>query len=226
MKELEKKLGYTFQRPELLELALTHPSRAQEDGTPQKNYERLEFLGDAVLSLILADKLYQLLPHEREGNLAQARAAFCNGDFLASLAQKLQLSKYLRMSKAEIGLRGYLRPSCQEDVLEAIIGAIFLDGGYPTAHRVILKWYGDLAILLNTTRAVDNPKGKLQEKVCQMKECPAIDYLIKEEKGPAHQKCFTIEVKIGGKFYGRGKGTSKKEAEKEAAREALRKLLL
>lgn len=217
---LEERIGYHFTDRDLLTRALTHPSWSQiypED----EHYQRLEFLGDSVLSLVLAEKLYALFPHKREGVLTRNRAALAKGAQLATLAKELTLDEHLRLSEAEFRNGGRMRESILEDTVESVIGAIYLDGGMAAARDVILSWYGDLKERLQDLLHLHNPKGQLQERIQPQLGNDAIRYVVLEESGPPHSRQFRVCVEISGKNAGEGSGTSKKEAEENAAREAL-----
>lgn len=222
---LQKSIGYQFRDTELLERSVTHPSFFQKKshsmGQKQHN-QRLEFLGDAILSGILAEQLLELMPSEREGVLSQARSALSRGTHLAELSRKLGLASYIRMSTSEEHQGGRNRDSILEDVLEAIIGAIYLDSDWETVRKVILFWYGDIkGHLANFIYQEQNPKGSLQELVQPIFGNNALTYTVTAESGPAHEKNFKVEVSIVGQKVGMGEGSSKKEAEEEAARVAL-----
>jgi len=219
---LEKQLGYTFRDPELLRQALTHPSCPREMPSTDDN-QRMEFLGDAVLGLVLAEALYHQYPEEREGYLAQARSVLVKGSSLAGLARKLSLPDHLRMSESEHNQNGHQRDAALEDALEAIIGAIYLDSDFSTVRRCVLDWYGDLGSGLLHRVASDNPKGRLQEWA-QGSAFAIPEYSIIRESGPGHAREFVAEVSVLNRVEGRGVGSSKKEAEEEAARDALAKL--
>ena len=222
---LQKSIGYQFRDEELLERSITHPSffqqRSRSIGQKQHN-QRLEFLGDAILSGILAEHLFKLMPSEREGMLSQARSALSRGTHLAELSRRLGLASCIRMSINEEQQGGRNRDSILEDALEAIIGAIYLDSDWETARQVILSWYGDIeGLLAEFIHQEQNPKGSLQELVQPMFGNNALAYTVIAESGPAHNKNFQVEVSILGKKVGSGEGSSKKEAEEEAARVAL-----
>ena len=182
-------------------------------------------MGDSVLSLILAEKLYELYPNEREGVLAKSRSALAKGAFLSELGRKLKLAKFLRMSRHEENIGGRQRASTLEDALEAVVGAIYLDSDYPTTRNVVLPWYGQIKKILENTLEHENPKGKLQESIQSESPKRNIEYKILETTGPAHKKVFTVEVLIDGESKGKGKGNSKKEAEECAARKAIETLM-
>ncbi|GHC00744.1 ribonuclease III [Cerasicoccus arenae] len=219
---LEQRIGHCFRNPSLLEQALTHSSRLQDNPDAADN-QRLEFLGDAVLGLVLAEALYSAFPDEREGYLARARSVLAKGEFLAQLARELELPSHILMSDAERAQEGHLRDAALEDSLEALIGAIYLDTDYPTTRDCLLGWFGDIPARLQRRLTQDNPKGRLQEW-SQANGMAQPDYTIVDEAGPGHAKEFHAEVAIAGVPQGAGMGTSKKEAEEAAARVAITKL--
>jgi len=220
LRELESRLGHEFRDLELLQRALTHPSYCQMVGGGDHN-QRLEFLGDAVLGLVLAEALYAHLPSKREGVLTRNRAALAKGAHLSTLARDLGLAPHLRLSEAEDRNDGRDRDSILEDALEAVIGAIYLDSDFPTAHRVVSGWLGDILARLEDLLGGHNPKGRLQELVQPIHGNGAITYSVLRSDGPDHAKEFTVQVEILGKPAGEGTGSSKKEAEERAAQEAL-----
>lgn len=221
LKNLEKKLGYAFKEQSLLERALTHPSFAREENKVGEDYERLEFLGDAVLSLILAENLYTLLPEAREGELALKRSALIKGHSLSHLAQKLELAKHIKLGKTEKSSGGKKKQSILENTLEAIVGAIYLDSNIETTKRIVLSWYGD--ILEKAQKLLDkhNPKGKLQELLQKKTGEFTIEYRLVEEGGPDHEKTYKVALYINSKYYSEGLDSSKKGAEEKAAQKGL-----
>jgi ribonuclease-3 len=204
-------------------LALTHPSYARDHSLAHAHYERLEFLGDSVLSLVLAETLYTTYPNEPEGRLAAARSALSRGQELSQLAERLGLAPHLLIGKGTHDPEGNIRPSILENALEALIGAIFLDGGYLHARTCVLQWYAPLPVNISELLDDLNPKGKLQEYYQSRDNAPEIAYHLLEESGPDHAKSYRIEVRIAETAAGEGTGSSKKEAEENAAREALKK---
>ncbi len=220
---LEAVLGYTFQDPTLLRLALTHPSYARDRKVSGEHYERLEFLGDSALSLVLAEALYKAYPNEPEGRLASARSALGRGQELSRLAEKLGLAPHLLIGRGTHDPEGKVRPSILENALEAVAGAIFLDGGFAAVRSCILGWHEPLPKDISELLGDINPKGKLQEHYQGQQDAPEITYHLLDQSGPDHAKCYHIEVRIGDSPAGEGKGSSKKEAEEHAAREALKK---
>jgi ribonuclease-3 len=221
---LQARLGYKFRRRELLDEALTHPSYAQQERHRVPHNQRLEFLGDAVLNLVLAERLFQDLPGEREGALARARSALGKGELLAALARKLGLPACLRLADGDIEAGGREWASSQEDAFEALIGAVFLDSDYPTARDTVLGWFGDLNELRTELLSGDNPKGRLQEWLAERGLGRALKYGLASTSGPDHAKVFRVELTVQDELLGEGEGRSKKEAEEVAARAALTRL--
>lgn len=220
LQNLQASLCYTFANAALLELALTHPSCAQENAQAASN-QRLEFLGDAVLGFILADTLYHSRPDDREGVLTQARSQLASGKQLAKISQRIGIAQALRMSAAERDQGGHLRAGALEDALEAVIGAIYLDGGLQAARASVLHCFGDIEQLLEHVRHRANAKGRLQEHL-QGQGLPTPDYQLIRSEGPDHQRTYHVEVWFGGKCHGSGEGPAIKAAEEQAAQQALR----
>ena len=218
--ELEKNIGYSFQNKDLLTQALTHPSFNEHDQSKPDN-QRMEFLGDSILSAILSEALYIAFPEEDEGSLSRKRAVFIRGSSLAKIANELKVDNFLLMSVAELNNSGNKRSSTLEDATEAIIGAIFLDGGIGEAKKCILNWFGDLPSKLVQEQHSYNPKGQLQEFFHEKSISDKIQYRISKEAGPPHKKHFEIDLIVGKKTLGSGVGSTKKEAEEEAAKQAL-----
>lgn len=221
MEKLETLLDYTFKDKEILRLALTHPSYSQSTKDPNKHYQRLEFLGDAILSFILADHLYMLFPLEREGPLAKYRSALAQGSFLAKLGRRLGLSEHIILSDAEAKTGGAEKDSILEDVLEAIIAAIYLDSDLETTRSTVISWYGDIKNCLDDELKTQNPKGQLQELIQKTKPEAQLKYTLVTTRGPDHSKEYTIELSLDNKVLATGSGPSKKEAEEAAAQELL-----
>jgi ribonuclease-3 len=217
---LEDRIAYTFADKELLQRSLTHPSFKTPKGKCPHN-QRLEFLGDAVLGMVLAEALFADLPDEREGVLTRYRSMLAKGQQLHVLAQELELGKFLRLGEAEAAQGGRERASILEDALEAVIGAIYLDGGLDAARASVRHLYGPLSSRVDAQLEIHNPKGKLQELYQPTLGNDSIEYRLIESTGPDHLKEFTVEVWIDGTCHGRGTGNSKKNAEEEAARAAL-----
>jgi ribonuclease III len=221
--DFEARIGYTFTDKSLLRMALTHPSWAQQHAGEENN-QRLEFLGDSVLSLILARELYDRMPHKREGVLTRSRAALAKRALLSTLAKELGIDTAIRLSEAEDRNGGRGRQSILEDALESVAGAVYIDSNFNTVRDVVLKWYGDVRERLSHLLDSHNPKGQLQELVQPTLGNEAIVYATVSEDGPPHLRTFRVRVDISGKSMGEGTGSSKKEAEENAAREALARI--
>ena len=222
LRDLEQALGYPFDGRDLLELALTHPSISQEI-RDKTNNQRLEFLGDAALQLTITRELFLRFPEVDEGPLSQARARMVNEEALAARAREIDLGAFLRMSAGESASGGRERPSALADAYEAVLGAVFLDGGFESVDRVILRAFeGDFAEV-SAPRGIRNSKGELQERI-QARGHPAPTYEIVTAHGPDHDREFTCRALHKGVEIGRGTGKSKKQAEGAAASEALRYL--
>lgn len=223
MEKLEEKLGYTFHDRRLLENALTHSSYANENKSKgETSNERLEFLGDSVLGMVVADHLYRTHPDMPEGELTRTRAALVCEDSLVEVAAQLELGQYLKLGRGEDAGGGRKRPSIQADAVEAVIAAVYLDGGIGSARKLITNF-----ILTNNEReqegAVRDFKTALQELV-QRESGRVLSYRLMGESGPDHAKVFSVEVDLNGQPIGAGEGRSKKEAEQNAAKAAMAKL--
>jgi ribonuclease-3 len=220
---LQSELGYEFKDISLLELALTHPSYAQESGRPGRHNQRLEFLGDAVLQLALTAKLYDQFPDHEEGPLTKARAQMVKQQTLFERGRTLDLGARLLLSRGEDRNQGRRRSSNLADAYEALLGAVFLDGGFEAASRVILAQFSDDMADVDSAPNLDNPKGELQEFL-QGRSQPSPEYRLIDASGPDHDKVFKCAVLHEGREIGSGTGKSKKIAESEAARAALETL--
>ncbi len=219
MEQLEKIIGYTFQNKALLQTALTHSSYANEKGVGTLYNERLEFLGDSVLGIITAEYLFKNHHDFPEGELTKVRAALVCEKALYKFASEISLGEYLYLGKGELHTGGRNRPSILADAFEALIAAIYLDGGMEQAKRFVLHFITaaqEDAIEINT-----DYKTKLQE-IIQKNPEERIEYAIVDETGPDHDKRFVVAVKLNSNVIGEGKGRSKKQAEQKAAKEALR----
>lgn len=215
---LEERLGVRFRDRSLLDLALRHGSFSHERGRdPAKSYERLEFLGDAVLNLVVGDYLYRRDPDLNEGGLAKQRARLVNEAALASIAVRLGLGRYLLLGKGEEKGGGRQRPSMLADAVEAVIGAVYIDSGYGVSHAMVTRWLGDVAD--DIQRASEDFKSRLQERLQRRRQMPR--YRIVQEEGPDHARTFLATVEVNGRPLGEGRGRSKKEAEQAAAAAAL-----
>jgi ribonuclease-3 len=220
---LQNRLGCQFHDEPLLRLALTHPSLAHENGEPIPHNQRLEFLGDAVLQLVLTEKLFALFPAFDEGQLSKSRAKLVNGEALAEFGRALELGQYLILSRGEDLSGGRDRSSTLADAFEAVLGAIFLDAGLAAARDFILREFGPAISGLDALPEIENPKGELQE-LLQSRSTTAPEYLIVSATGPDHDRVFECTVHHGGNELARGSGRSKKAAESDAALAALKKL--
>lgn len=215
--ELEKAIGYTFKNKNILLRALSHSSYVNENHSAGGSNERLEFLGDSVLGLITAENFFLNYTGLPEGELTKLRAATVCEKSLAGFAREIELGKYLLLGKGEIITGGRERPSIQADAFEALIAAIYLDGGMEAAKNFVLK-YIDEAIRKH--QSFKDYKTMLQE-VVQRNPGEIVEYVLVGETGPDHDKRFEVEVHLNSNVIGKGLGKSKKRAEQEAAREAL-----
>lgn len=222
MESIEVRLSYKFRNPLLLAEALTHPSLAYESQKAQFDNQRLEFLGDAVLQLVLTEHLYRKFPDSPEGRMTKLRAQLVSRNALAQFAMELQLGHYILLGKGEEASGGRKRASTLADALEALIGAIYLDSGYESARELVLRLFEQGIGVVSESDEEGNPKGTLQEVLQSMgNEAPR--YQITGESGPDHRKVFHSQVLWRGVVLAQGRGKSKKEAEVRAALEALRK---
>ena len=213
---IEKKLNYKFKDPKLLKTALTHSSYANE--TSVESNERMEFLGDAVLGFIVAGVLYDLFPEASEGKLSKMRSAIVSRMNFAHFAKELKIDKQILLGRGEENTGGRKRQSNLAGAFEAIIGAVFIDGGYRKVHKVVTKL---LKNCLNGDEEIFRDyKTRLQE-VAQRQFRKVPKYKVVLEEGPPHDKCFHVEVKLGRKCVGKGIGSNEKQAEQAAAKEGL-----
>ena len=225
--ELRAALGDPILDPELLRLALTHRSFAYENGGLPTN-ERLEFLGDSVLGVVVTDKLYRSHPNLSEGRLAKLRAAVVNARALAEVARTIGLGRHIFLGKGEESTGGRDKASILSDTVEAVIGAVFLsggsaeEGGFQNAAAVVHRLFDPMLLAAAELGAGLDWKTSLQE-LCASEDLGVPEYLI-EDDGPDHAKTFTARVRVGEGVYGHGVGRSKKEAEQQAAESAYRAL--
>lgn len=215
---LEKKLGHRFKRADLLDLALTHRSWANEQGIPE-HYERLEFLGDAILGMVTAEWLYQNHPELPEGELSKRKAQLVSRPALAHHAEMIELGPTLRIGVGEDRSGGRTKSSLLADSMEAVFGAVYLDGGLEAARNVILPMLQEAGEEPAQLLAAD-AKTHLQE-LTQALGWDLPEYRLTGATGPDHSKLFAVECWVGGELAGRGEGPSKKIAEQRAATEAL-----
>ena len=218
-KELHRLIGYEFKNKDLLTTALTHSSFANEAKGGIKYNERLEFLGDSVLGIVVSDYIYLHCPDLPEGKLTKLRASLVCEKSLYVYAKQIELGKHIRLSKGEKRSGGDDRPSILSDAFEALIAAIYLDGGIEPAEKFILRFVIP-DIKSSKPKKFKDYKTALQEIVQKNPE-EKLTYVLVKETGPDHDKHFVVEVHLNSNVIGKGGGRSKKEAEQQAAREAL-----
>lgn len=213
--ELCSKLNYEFRDSNLLRVALTHRSKGGD------NNERLEFLGDAVVNFVVADLLYQQFPRASEGDLSRFRASLVNREALAELAKQFDLGKYLLLGPGELRSGGHERPSILSCTMEAIIGAVYLDGGFDVVNERITEWYDSMLSSLSSVSTHKDPKTLLQEYL-QSRRMALPTYKVDGISGEAHQQVFTVSCHVDGMDESTlGKGTSRRRGEQEAAQAML-----
>jgi len=218
---LQDRLGYKFRDPALIVRALTHPSFRPDPAAAADHNQRLEFLGDAILQLVLTEALFQLYPDEREGDLSRRRATLAKGSVLAKLALELELDACLLVGVSESRTGGEQRASNLSDAFEAVFGAVYLDSDWVTVRRVLLGVYGDVRARLVGLVNQHNPKGQLQEIVQPLHGNKAVRYELLRTEGNDHERLYHVEVFFLNRALGQGSGSSKKLAEEAAARIAL-----
>ena len=219
----QERLGCRFHDENLLRLALTHPSRAHESNVAILHNQRLEFLGDSVLGLVLTRELYEKFPEADEGSLTKSRAKLVNSQSLAAHARTLDLGAQLILSRGEENTGGRDRSSTLADAFEALLGAIFLDRGFDAAREFILREFTADFSLLAGSSGIENPKGELQE-LLQSRSPRAPEYQLISASGADHDRDFECAVSHDGVELARGRGKTKKAAETDAALAALEKL--
>ena len=214
-------LGYSFNNQELIFQAFRHPSYVYEkDDLGISDNQRLEFLGDAVINLAISHLLMESFPDMKEGDLSKYRASLVSEGGLYHIAHELKLGDYLLLGKGEEQTNGRKKPSIITDAFEALIGAIYLDGGFPEALRIITKLFSQSLNKINLGKSINDFKTELQEYSQDTFQSPP-EYRIEKETGPDHNKTFYVSVYLKENLMGKGKGKSKKEAEQKAAKEAL-----
>ena len=224
LQSLQERIGYGFRDPAYLARALTHASWVQDNPGAGGNNQRLEFLGDSVLQVIITQALFALFPDDREGELSNRRAVLGKGKFLSGLAREIGLDRCLRLGSNEEATGGRARDAALEDAFEALVGAISLDGGIESARQAVLGIYGDLRVRLGALEGHANPKGRLQEIVQPRHGNRALRYEVLSTDGANHALRFEVAVFLLERRVGSGRGSSKKLAEEEAARAALASL--
>jgi ribonuclease III len=222
--ELESQLGYTFSDVSLLRRALTHSSHANEQNASDGDNEQLEFLGDAVLGFLVSDFLFRAHPTLTEGQLSKLKGFFVSAANLVKYAERIDLGSHLQLGKGEEKTGGRTKQALLVDAFEAVLGAIYLDGGIEQVRRVMQSFFepqiGDVE---QSERQLPDFKTGLQEQL-QARHLGRADYIVTSEEGPDHQKLFTVEVVIDGASIARGVGLTKKAAEQAAARQALERV--
>jgi ribonuclease-3 len=223
LEELEQALGHRFRQPELLERALTHRSAMPEGAPPgaRADNEQLEYLGDAILGMLVSEYLIGAFGHWSEGQLSKSRAKLVNAASLYAAARRLSLGNYLRLGKGEEKTGGREKPTLLADAFEALVAATYLDAGLPAARKFVKRALLDTAIEVEGNRLeLPDHKSALQEFL-QARGLPSARYAVVHEVGPDHQKTFWMRVDVPGLVNATGKGLNKKEAEQSAAAQAL-----
>jgi ribonuclease III len=232
--QLEKRLGYQFTKPRLLERALTHSSAipelraghaAEPGGQPApKDNEQLEFLGDAVLDMLASEYLIATFPDWSEGQLSKSRARLVNARSLESAARRLKLGEHFQLGRGEEKTGGREKPALLADAYEAVIAAVYLDGGLDAAREVLRHSLFEQALEERGERIAESDRKSALQEFLQGRGQPPAEYRLAGESGPDHQKKFEIDVWVGGERMATGEGSTKKEAEQRAARRALERL--
>lgn len=215
LETLSKRLNHSFHDPSLLETALTHRS------AKRNHYERMEFLGDAVLNMVISDTLYQQFPEAAEGQLSRLRASLVKGENLSKHAKQMELGEYLRLGSGELKSGGFRRKSILADVFESIIGAIYLDAGFEAARTFILQVFKQQLDAADLSKNLKDPKTQLQE-LLQARGCELPMYEIQSTSGKAHNQTFQVSCEISllpAPVI--GSGSSRRQAEQAAARQVL-----
>lgn len=221
VRKLESKLGYTFSNKGLLHQSLTHPSFLLNTKDQLKNNQRLEFLGDSVIQLVLTEKLYEKFPRHREGKLTALRSQYARGDFMAEIARELQLGEYLILKDKDRQAKVAEGDSALGDAFESLIGALYLDSDFDTARKIVLGLYNYLDTTPTAKGGISNPKGKLQEIIQPIHGNSALRYETLLQTGKAHERTFEIAVFCNDQKLGVGTGKTKKEAAENAALKAI-----
>lgn len=219
IEKFEQIIGYTFKDKNLIYQAFSHSSYANEKKKPGGSNERLEFLGDSVLSIVVSEYLYTHLTHIAEGELTKLRASLVCEKSLHVFARQIRLGDFLMLGKGEENTGGRERPSILADAFEAVIAAIYLDGGLEAARRHILRFIPE--DIQHRKKPVFNDFKTILQEIVQKNPEEKVEYILAGEEGPDHNKRFVVEVCLNSNVIGRGKGKSKKEAEQLAAKEAL-----
>lgn len=224
MNKFEQLIGYKFNNPNLLERALTHSSYNKEKNTKHQDNERLEFLGDAFFDAIVSAELFKMMKGVTEGKLTKTRALVVCENSLAKSARKLGLGQYIYIGHGEEVGGGREKDSILADAMEAVIGAIYLDGGFDPTEKFVLKYFSETIKDAAEGKLFSDYKSEVQEFIQKNGRNLAITYNTVKEEGPAHDKTFFVNLSYDGNILGEGSGKSKKEAEQQAAKAALARL--
>ena len=222
LRQIETRVGHSFSDKELLVRALTHRSFSQESAAPALDNERLEFLGDAVLQLIVTEKLWRDFPMDDEGVLTHLRSERVNGRSLAGIFRRRGLGDFLRLGKGEEKTGGRQKPSIQAGAVEALVGAVYLDAGYTRCANWAESWFWSAG--LDEEELLSQDFKSLLQRLAQKNGNKPPGYRLVRESGPEHEKEFEVEVRLGRKVMGRGQGATKKAAEQVAAKEAVHRM--
>lgn len=222
LREFERRIGYRFKDPNLLNTALSHPSYLHENQIKdEEHYERMEFLGDSVLGLIVCHHIYSEFPHYHEGELSDIKSHVVSEKHLHAIAKRMDLGKFLRFGPGEARTGGRRKASILANAFEAVLGAVFLDGGFEKAQKYLLKFGSEDIVVHPPDREASNYKGILQ-KYCQTHLASDPNYRVVGEQGPSHHRKFQIEVWAKDIKLGAGDGRSKKDAEQSAAANSIK----
>lgn len=221
IKRFENEIGYKFKNRKYLERALTHSSYNREKNTKHQDNERLEFLGDAFFDAIVSAELFRRMEKEAEGKLTKTRALIVCENSLARAARNFDLGSYMYIGRGEEMAGGRNRSSILADAMEAVIGALYLDGGYEITRNFVLRTFNDIVDEAVAGKLFSDYKSEIQEKLQKSGKNISITYTTDREEGPAHNKTFFVHLSYDGRILGEGVGKSKKEAEQNAARAAL-----
>ena len=220
MKDLETLIGYQFKNKQLLKRALSHTSYCNEVKSAGESNERLEFLGDSVLSVVVAEYLFSNYKKQQEGDLTKLRASLVCEKALAVFAKKIELGRFIMLGRGEQQNGGNERPSILSDAFEALLAAMYLDGGMEVVKSFILKFVEEELERMDNVGSFRDYKTQLQEIIQRNRE-EELQYILAGEEGPDHDKSFTVEVRLNSNVIGVGVGHSKKQAEQLAAKQAL-----
>jgi ribonuclease-3 len=218
--QVHSRIGYSFKNRNLMLEAVTHKSWFNENSPEWFYNERLEFLGDAVLDLIISERMMNMVERWPEGDLTRFRSALVNEDNLARVADKLDIGAIILLGRGESKNKGRKRPSILSDCVEAVVGAIFLDSDFATCTEVVLTWFEEMITSVVQGNGMADYKTLLQQKLQTEQITPV--YNTVSVQGPDHDRTYEVEIAAGGKVLERGRGKSKKEAEKEAAKNSLK----